>query len=301
MFLLCLHNVIETEPDAFDQRCSRLSARAFADFLDRARERYELVSFPRLLERLGQPTESGKPWLAFSFDDGFRGVYTQAQPLLAKEGITAALFVNPEHLGNQKLFHFLEIEQAFRLTQRDTFSHPALGEKTFPLGDDAQKVKAMKAVKRAFKLLPELERQREQARLFDTLAVSAEEVSAAIRANENMQVMSGEELRTLQQQGWSIGAHSLSHRTLGKLPPEQQEMEIKGSKAGVEALLGRSIEIFAYPYGEADHIGSFAPAACRSAGFRAAFTTIPGDLAAPALDPYLLPRIDYPEFLRDYL
>ena len=50
-----------------------------------------------------------------------------------------------------------------------------------------------------------------------------------------------------------IGAHTLTHPVLADLAPDQQQHEIGGSKRRLEALTGRKISSFAYPYGRKNH------------------------------------------------
>jgi len=300
MYVACLHNVISSEPDAFDKKCSRISKEEFSSFIQKAKEKFSLVSFADFLSAFqGLKMKEKKPLLALSFDDGFRGVFTEAFPLLEKENISAALFVNPLHLNQKEVFHFLEIEMAFRLTAKNAYSHPALG-KSFVLNSDESRVKAMKAVKRAFKLLTEAERKKNHFELMEQLGLSHNEIMRAVQAQEKMRVMSPSELLELKKAGWVLGAHTLSHRTLSKLAEKDQREEIVSSKKSLDKLIEENSVAFAYPYGEEEHIGKIAPKICQEVGLKFAFTTIPGEIK-PNSDPFLIHRIDYKELVKDYL
>ncbi len=86
-----------------------------------------------------------------------------------------------------------------------------------------------------------------------------------------------EELQTLLgDQLVSIGSHTWSHRTLSRLPVEEQGLELARSKSALEARLGTSVKWLAYPYG---HAGSFSQetiACVQRVGFEAAFANIMG-------------------------
>ena len=58
------------------------------------------------------------------------------------------------------------------------------------------------------------------------------------------------ELRDLQRWGVSIQSHAASHRPFSKLDPVEQEREVVGSKAVLEAELGAAVAVLAYPYGD---------------------------------------------------
>jgi peptidoglycan-N-acetylglucosamine deacetylase len=58
-----------------------------------------------------------------------------------------------------------------------------------------------------------------------------------------------EELRSLAQAGFEIGAHSVSHRTLSTLAVGDIEREVRQSKSALQDLLGREVTMFCYPRG----------------------------------------------------
>ncbi len=67
----------------------------------------------------------------------------------------------------------------------------------------------------------------------------------------NQQCMSAAELLALQEAGWEVGSHSLSHVRLDQLTIENAEAQFRDSKAALEAL-GLEVSTFAYPYGKAN-------------------------------------------------
>ena len=61
-----------------------------------------------------------------------------------------------------------------------------------------------------------------------------------------------DEIKTLHAAGVRFGAHSLSHAYLTKLPAAAAEAEMVDSKRAIEAVLGDTVDTFAYPYGACD-------------------------------------------------
>ena len=84
-----------------------------------------------------------------------------------------------------------------------------------------------------------------------------------------------------------IGAHSVTHAALSTLTPAAQRTEIGQSKAQLEALVGRPVASFAYPFGDQ---GADTAALVREAGFRSSCTTEAAAVRART-DPFQLPRI----------
>jgi peptidoglycan/xylan/chitin deacetylase (PgdA/CDA1 family) len=89
--------------------------------------------------------------------------------------------------------------------------------------------------------------------------------------------MSADQLRALRDQGWTIGAHTVTHprmrqRLFGEDDAAYQARlyeECARSKETLERILGKEIALFAYPYGEEP---KEAQEAVMRAGFRAAFS-----------------------------
>ncbi len=82
--------------------------------------------------------------------------------------------------------------------------------------------------------------------------------------------MKAADLRSLSAEGFEIGAHSVSHRTLPVLPEAEIENEVRASKETLESILRREVPMFCYPRGRynqqvVDRI--------KSAGYRGARTT----------------------------
>jgi peptidoglycan/xylan/chitin deacetylase (PgdA/CDA1 family) len=86
-----------------------------------------------------------------------------------------------------------------------------------------------------------------------------------------------------------IGAHTLTHPVLSQLPPEQQQVEIGGSKQRLETLTGKSITSFAYPYGKKIHYTRQTVKTVKGNGFACACSNF-GGLVTRTSDRFVLPR-----------
>lgn len=300
MHLICLHNVIPEPLDAFDKRCSRNSTTEFERFLDATAARFDLVSYDEYEVRLRSGSES-EDCVALSFDDGFRGVFDHAAPVLADRGLNAIAFINPPFLGNPDgiLFHFLELEIAFRLTEVDRLS-VSFHDEILDLSDESARIDAMRRVKKLLKTSPEERRARGHEEVLAGLNVGQADVLEYARTQPKFHIMDPAHLEKLHASGWTIGSHAMTHRTLSMLPDAELEAEIDEAWQAIEARFGWSGLPFAYPYGDVVHVGHEAPRVCADRGHRVAYTTVPGpsDLHAA---PHLLPRIDYKRFVKDYL
>ena len=119
-----------------------------------------------------------------------------------------------------------------------------------------------------------------------TLFVSTEPVDANLRG-----YMSWDDLRKALDDGFDIGAHTISHAHLAVLPLAEAKREIAFSNQRFKDELGFVPDLFAYPYGEATLA---VRDAVKEAGHAAAFGQHSG-VAHAAEDMFYLPRFSLNE------
>jgi peptidoglycan/xylan/chitin deacetylase (PgdA/CDA1 family) len=90
----------------------------------------------------------------------------------------------------------------------------------------------------------------------------------------------------------TIGAHTVNHPMLARLPPEAARAEMDLSRSVIEAALNVRPRHLAYPFGDPTAAGPREFAAAAALGFKTAVTTRPGVLFAAHRDRLTaLPRI----------
>jgi peptidoglycan/xylan/chitin deacetylase (PgdA/CDA1 family) len=81
-------------------------------------------------------------------------------------------------------------------------------------------------------------------------------------------LLTAAEVRELADRGVDIGSHSSTHAHLTRLTKDELDLEIEGSRSHLEALIGRRVRWFAYPFLDQNPT---VREAVRAAGFEAAF------------------------------
>ena len=109
-------------------------------------------------------------------------------------------------------------------------------------------------------------------------------------APDGYRVMSDAQLRETAASGIEIGSHSLTHRSMARLPRTEAAHEARASRERLEDLLGRPVTAFAYPFGTRLDYSAETTEVLREAGYRLAFTSQHGAVR-PGLDPLRLPRV----------
>jgi len=187
---------------------------------------------------------------ALTFDDGYAGVFEHAAPILRQVGVPATVFVIGT-AGRQTGFWW------DRKSIVDSID-PALRRDWLNAlrGDETAIVRG-------------------DAR--DELPASHRPADWAV-------------VRSALQSGLTIGAHSVTHRSLPTLSDRELEFEIVTSRTMIETATGARPDWFAYPYGLWDYR---VRSRVRLAGYHAGLTLNPG-LNRSFADPCSLRRLNVP-------
>jgi peptidoglycan/xylan/chitin deacetylase (PgdA/CDA1 family) len=117
--------------------------------------------------------------------------------------------------------------------------------------------------------VPELEKRSLPATVF----VITDALDRSFGPAESFEkVMSAQQLKALPADLITVGSHTETHPMLPNICREAAYREIVGSKQKLEALLGRGIDLFSFPFGG---FNSEAVALCKEAGYRQVFSTLP--------------------------
>ncbi|MGC2404026.1 MAG: polysaccharide deacetylase family protein [Acidobacteriaceae bacterium] len=242
--------------------------------------------------------------VCITFDDGYADNLLSAKPALEQYRVPATVFITPGYLGVPENLWWDELaklilDPATRLSELSmslngqhhayVFSPSAEDRPDFdphagwrawePIPGPRQS-----AYMELYGLLVKLsDAEREQAmeQLRQGATYTDRRQHRCLTEDELGELASGELVE--------IGAHTLTHPVLSQLPPDQQQHEIGGSRRRLEALIGRNITSFAYPYGKKMHYNSHTVKTVRANGFICACSNF-GGLVTRTSDRFALPR-----------
>ena len=246
----------EVHADRFDRLCAWVSGW------------FNVLPLDQAVERLRGGTLPARA-LAITFDDGYADNHDTALPILQRHGLCATVFIATGFIGGGRMWNDTVIESVRRspLPVLDLQGTLAAALGCLALGSMAQRRTAIAQIIGDIKYLPAAERDA-------WVQAVAERSSAALPDNL---MMSAPQIQALHRAGMQIGAHTVSHPILARLPRAAAEREIADSKQALEALLGEPVPLFAYPNGRpADDYTDDSVDIVRRLGFRAAVTTARG-------------------------
>jgi peptidoglycan/xylan/chitin deacetylase (PgdA/CDA1 family) len=265
---ICYH-LVSNHPVRHVKHYRYLDTAAFEADLDYLAARFEIISYGELVRRRATGGAQERDALILTFDDGFAECTTVVAPILRRRGLSCVFFVVTDLLDNQLLFResaaSLCIEAILRtpvarvealaaesglaaLLQADPvpLSQPT---PTLPAGIAGLAPGLDKRLAPLVRGLLELKAQ-DEPQLRDLLARLGVDAGEYLRAAQPY--LSRAQLSQLHAEGFTIGAHSCSHRRLQELPRAQAEQEILGSCRIVREITGESSVPFAFPYYGAD-------------------------------------------------
>jgi len=245
---------------------------------------------PVSLDEVADAVTHGKPLpdraVAVTFDDGFDDTFDIAFPLLRRHEIPATVFVSTGHVESQEPFWFeLTAHLMMRVPPRAiVFEGCADG---LPVGDTA--AQRRESIITVHGLLKDCApaRRRELVDLWQRQFAG----SIDARAAELGRSISRPRIEQMSREGIAFGSHTISHPNLSLASDEAIELELRGSKAALEALLGRPVRTLAYPFGVPGTYDSRAIAAARACGYELAVSYRQGVNWLGALQPFDLRRI----------
>ena len=299
MIILTYHNIVRQPPNVFNDVVRKWDkVNAFERQMQMLVERFRVVPLREIVQaiRAGKTLERT---CAITFDDGYRGNYLYAAPILERLGFTAAFFVITQRVreaGRYAPVDFDRLEVLLQLTKATQADLTEFGLGVVPLADDEAKLAFIKKLTKQLKVTPAAIKKDLDASLERQLAVPEEKIAAALE-QEAYQMLSWEEIEDLQRRGFAIGSHTRTHPSLSQIDEAQLEFEIGGSFQDLRERLALRDITLAYPFGKAEHISAATVAMAQRAGYACALTSIK-EINTPTTDVFQLRRIGFKDLMK---
>jgi peptidoglycan/xylan/chitin deacetylase (PgdA/CDA1 family) len=284
--IFTLHRVLPEEPAAFSPNAILQLRPDFLDYvLGRLRETgIDIVTLDEAVERLAAPTRP-RPFVVLTFDDAYRDNLIHALPILRRHNAPFTLYVPTAFPDGAGQLWWQAIEDI--IASQDTVSFRQGSELlSLDTSTTSQKHEAFNRLYWHMRKMPEPERL---SLLVEFTAQYGFELEKQCREL----IMNWDELRLFAEEPLcTIGAHTVHHYELAKLPESQARDEIAQSVETIEARLGTRPRHFSYPLGGPLSCGPREFAMARDLGFTTAVTTRPGGLYPEHIKSlHALPRV----------
>ena len=235
-FTTLLYHRVFREPDPL--LAGEVDVPTFEWQMEVLKRHFNILPLPEAAARLVSDSLPPRA-VCLTFDDGYADNYELVLPILKKKGIPATFFISVGFLDGGRMWNDTVIESV-RRARDENLDLRGIGLGSYRLVTLQDRAVAVKEIIGRFKYLPLDER----TRYVETLAeVVGEDLPTDL-------MMSSEQIRRLHAEGMDIGAHTVNHPILSRLPPGQAEKEIFESRDLLREITGGKITSFAYPNGQ---------------------------------------------------
>lgn len=269
--LLMLHHVRPRAPEGFaPNRILEITP----EFLETAivevrRAGFDTVSLDEAHARMTGAQKATRPFVCFTFDDGYRDNRDYAMPVLKRHNVPLTVYAAADFADGKGFLWWIVLERV--VAQRQFISLDIGGTtETFRCTSVREKSAAFDRIYWRLRTMSELDARSIVARLADESGIDRLGPCRDL-------VMSWDELRDFASDPLvTIGAHTMGHYALAKLGANEALAEITGSIARVEQELGRPCRHFCYPYGDQASAGEREFEITSRLGMKTAVTTRKG-------------------------
>lgn len=266
-------------------------------FLRRNAVPMPLVDMVRAAEEGSLPRRA----VAVTFDDGYADNYEYAKPILEGTGVPATVFVVSGAVTDRSEFWWDTLERALLLQNGSvTLQLEFAGERrNWVLTGDPSAFPEWNVLEpfdptpwhTAYRELMPLIKMLDPDVRAEVIASVQAQTGAIAGVQEDRRPMTSSELRDLVDGGLiDVGAHTVSHPQLSMLTVDAQSDQVLRSRQVLEAMVGRPVKTFAYPYGTTADYTVQTVDVVRNAGFSLACSNFPGRLVNRRVDSFEVPR-----------
>jgi peptidoglycan/xylan/chitin deacetylase (PgdA/CDA1 family) len=213
----------------------------FEDSIGIIKDRYQLISYQEHHAHRLEPGSDPPKAAHLSFDDGYAECFSVVRPVLLERDIPCTFFLTTDLIDNQMLFYRNKVSLCIeRVNQLE--------------GDERETVfqRIRQGIGVAVDGVDSFVGWIKELRLSDEAAIDqvcdVMEVPWERFLRETQPYLTREQIKQMHAEGFTIGAHTRSHRKLGQLDNGEIEKEIVGSCQVVQATTGQAIVPFSFPH-----------------------------------------------------
>lgn len=282
LYVFNYHRIGDPDDTPFDPNIYSCDEIHFAKQIAAIKERFKIITVKELLEIIARGQPMKEPMAMITFDDGYRGNYENAFPILRAENAAGVFFLPTSYINCDHVPWWDEVAWLIKNTKNQVLKLPGDSQ---PIQIDSQNMRhTIRTV------LTKIKNNTEY-----TLAEKIKHVRAACDCempleNSNL-FMTWEQAAEMQRAGMDIGSHGHSHEILSHLSIEEQRTELMTSKNLIEEHINVPVDALAYPVGGKNMYTKDTCRIARECGYKVAFTFIPGYNINPGNSAYELLRI----------
>jgi len=244
---------------------------------------YEVVSLDTVYERL--TGEAGRPFVCFTFDDGYADAVEIIYPVFKKFQLPYAVYVITDFPDRKSILWWYMLEDLVLEHDPVRFSYGGQ-QYTVATTTSADKEAAYDTIRALLLSVPSEQVEEVIEAVFSPYGVNPGDY-------EDQQMSWDQVIELANDPLVTIGAHTVHHYNLKQLTADQVRWEIETSKKRLEEKIGRPVLHFSYPFGSPDEAGEREFSLAAECGFHTMTTVREGTLSRVDRDNMdRLPRVE---------
>ena len=260
---VCYH-VVSDNPPPHIKHYRVLDTAAFEADLAYLEGNFDFISYEQLVQRRGAPSQSRDNSMVLTFDDGFAECASVVAPLLRRRGVSCIFFVITDLIDNKVLFRESEAALCVDAVLKLPVEHALAMVDEIGLGPRMRMQAAQLSDSSAWSLeiadVGDAPDPRLAPLLHWLVNLTSDEAPLLQRLRARLGIepdrylreaqpyLTTQQIKQLHADGFTIGAHSRSHRRLQQLSREDAEGEIVESCRAIRDITGQATVPFAFPY-----------------------------------------------------
>jgi len=213
---------------------------SFKSTMNALKDVYTFITYDQLHEYFEHGIPLPNNAVHLSFDDGFSVCYNIVRPILLDAGISCTFFLTIDWIDNRRLYfrHLISlcVDRFEQLSIRQRADLINKINREFDL-----------SMKDALELKTWLTAFREPDEQALEVIPGLLDIDAASFLLEHSPYLTSEQIKEMHRDGFTIGAHGLSHRKLGFVSRDDVSTEIVASCRAVAGITNQDVVPFSFP------------------------------------------------------
>jgi peptidoglycan/xylan/chitin deacetylase (PgdA/CDA1 family) len=243
---------------------SELDAKEFEKQMRFLSAHYRILPLEQLLNEMADPSAKTQG-VALTFDDGYRGLYGEALPILTKYKIPATVYLTAGAIESGDPAWYDKMFLTMLVYPKVTLEIQLDEPRRFLLNSGQARIDAAVEIVSKLRRVPDAERRARCVELEKQVALPADDLAD--------RMLNWTQVREMQKNGIEFGAHTMTHPAMSRLELAEAERELRGSKQLIEERLQTPVRDFAYPFGQPWDCSTDVEQLIARCGFRSAVTT----------------------------
>ena len=223
------------------------------------------VRLDRALRDLSAERPLPRRAVAITFDDGYRDNLDVAAPLLSRLGLPATFFLVPGLMSREVKAWWEEVAWAFESSALSSLEWEG---RTWTWDSSATRSRCCNLIVETLKRRSRRDRDAAVEEIVSTLDPQGRQPSDLF--------FDWDGARSLARLGFGIGSHTVTHPILSEETPEVQRSELSDSRRSLQAEIGVTVDLLAYPNGTELDYNEDSMAAARASGYSHSVTVLEG-------------------------